>query len=334
MTQDCVIIPTFGTFVFHTTATTYDKTSRSFFPAQKRLSFDPDLFQEDDALILHYAETLKIGYKEAEELVQSDVYALKETLHTDGFAAFGEMGSFSVGKGHRFVFTPSEGYLFDNEYALLPPLKIKTAAELLDEKQREATQKKKEEKKRRRKRRLRRVLCWTWGVAAAVVLALFLLKNFAPDGSASGLSALLPTPKQAEMRSFPPEETPHIEAEQREKADTTVATAAAEKTETVADSTTIPTIKETKKEATAATATALSNRKYYYTIIASLPNEELAKQYLRDVDTSNFPNTDQLHGDNRIRVYTNRFLTHKEAREHLEELRAIKAFRDAWIMRK
>ena len=82
---ECVIVPNFGGFVSNVVSATIDKTTQTFTPPSKLISFNINLSQNDGLLANHIAKSEKISYEEAlnkiaDEVSDWNVILMKETL--------------------------------------------------------------------------------------------------------------------------------------------------------------------------------------------------------------------------------------------------------------
>lgn len=76
---------------------------------------------------------------------------------------------------------------------------------------------------------------------------------------------------------------------------------------------------------------AVTQTKYYYLIFGSFPNIHNAKVALRDISEDGFDNADILEGNNKIRLFLNKYSTLKEAMAAKQQLPF--KYREAWILK-
>ena len=104
--HDCVIIPEFGGFICNHKPAQIERESHVFFPPQKMISFNRNLFQNDGLLIGKISERESISYDEAKNIVEDFVKTLKARLANGETVVFEQIGSFSNNREGNVLFEP------------------------------------------------------------------------------------------------------------------------------------------------------------------------------------------------------------------------------------
>ena len=71
--HDCVIVPGFGGFIGNYTPARIDKSTSTFYPPVKQISFNRNLNHNDGLLVGRISESAKINYGDARNLVEEFV---------------------------------------------------------------------------------------------------------------------------------------------------------------------------------------------------------------------------------------------------------------------
>jgi nucleoid DNA-binding protein len=92
--HDCVIIPGFGGFIGNYTPAHIDKSSGTFYPPVKQISFNRNLNHNDGLLTGKVSELLKMNYADARNLVEQFADSVKGKLSNGEKVVFDHIGSF------------------------------------------------------------------------------------------------------------------------------------------------------------------------------------------------------------------------------------------------
>ena len=87
-TNDCVTIPSFGSFIMNFFPSTYDKTTGNLYPPSKRISFNPKIKNNDGLLINFISNQKKITFDQASKKVNDQVSSWKEILKNGNFREY------------------------------------------------------------------------------------------------------------------------------------------------------------------------------------------------------------------------------------------------------
>jgi nucleoid DNA-binding protein len=119
--HDCVIIPGFGGFIGNYTAARIDKTSNTFFPPVKQISFNRNLNHNDGLLVGRISESAKLNYADARNLVEEFVNDIRGRLSRGERVVFTNIGSFINNHEGNIQFEPDKdaNYHLDS-YGLVP----------------------------------------------------------------------------------------------------------------------------------------------------------------------------------------------------------------------
>lgn len=104
--HDCVIIPGFGGFIGNYTPASIDKTSGTFHPPVKQISFNRNLNHNDGLLIKKISGTLNINYGDARTLVEEFVAAMRKKLVGSEKVVFDKIGTFINNQEGNIQFEP------------------------------------------------------------------------------------------------------------------------------------------------------------------------------------------------------------------------------------
>lgn len=92
--NDCVIVPGFGGFIGNYSPARIDKSTGTFYPPVKQISFNRNLNHNDGLLIGKISFTLKINYGDARNLVEEFVAEIRKKLNKGEKVVFDNIGSF------------------------------------------------------------------------------------------------------------------------------------------------------------------------------------------------------------------------------------------------
>jgi len=104
--HDCVIVPGFGGFIGNYSPARLEKSTSTFFPPVKRISFNRNLKNNDGLLAGRISGSLKIGYNEALNKVEEFVAATGKKLERGEKVVFDNIGSFSNNQEGNIQFEP------------------------------------------------------------------------------------------------------------------------------------------------------------------------------------------------------------------------------------
>jgi nucleoid DNA-binding protein len=104
--HDCVIVPGFGGFIGNYNPARIDKSTSTFYPPVKRISFNRNLNHNDGLLVGRISESAKINYGDARNLVVEYVASLKKKLEKGEKIVFDNIGSFINNQEGNIQFEP------------------------------------------------------------------------------------------------------------------------------------------------------------------------------------------------------------------------------------
>ena len=104
--HDCVIVPGFGGFIGNYNPAHIDKSTSTFYPPVKQISFNRNLNHNDGLLVGKISESAKINYGDARNLVEEYVASLKKKLEKGEKLVFDNIGSFINNQEGNTQFEP------------------------------------------------------------------------------------------------------------------------------------------------------------------------------------------------------------------------------------
>jgi nucleoid DNA-binding protein len=117
--HDCVIVPGFGGFIGNYTPASIDKSSSTFYPPVKLISFNRNLNHNDGLLVGRICESAKVNYGDARNLVEGFVSSLRSRLGKGEKVIFDQIGSFINNQEGNVQFEPDKTVNYHlNSYGL------------------------------------------------------------------------------------------------------------------------------------------------------------------------------------------------------------------------
>jgi nucleoid DNA-binding protein len=117
--HDCVIVPGFGGFIGNYTPAFIDKSSSTFYPPVKQISFNRNLNHNDGLLVGRISESAKVNYGDARNLVEEFVSSLRGRLGKGEKVIFDHIGSFTNNQEGNVQFEPDKTVNYHlNSYGL------------------------------------------------------------------------------------------------------------------------------------------------------------------------------------------------------------------------
>lgn len=107
--HDCVIVPGFGGFIGNYTPARIDRSSGTFFPPVKQISFNRNLNHNDGLLVGRISGSSGINYGDARNLVEEFVSELRRKLEKGERVVFDHIGSFINNQEGNIQFEPDLG---------------------------------------------------------------------------------------------------------------------------------------------------------------------------------------------------------------------------------
>ncbi|MGC1390338.1 MAG: SPOR domain-containing protein [Bacteroidales bacterium] len=106
--NDCVIVPGFGGFIGNYTPARIEKSTGTFYPPVKQISFNRNLNHNDGLLAGRISIALKINYGDARNLVEEFVAGLRKKLEKGEKVVFDNIGSFVNNTEGNVQFEPDK----------------------------------------------------------------------------------------------------------------------------------------------------------------------------------------------------------------------------------
>jgi hypothetical protein len=119
--HDCVIVPGFGGFIGNYTPAHIDRSTDTFYPPVKKISFNRNLNHNDGLLVGRISGSNEINYGDARNLVEEFVAGIRKKLEKGEKVVFDNIGSFVNNHEGNIQFEPDSivNYHLDS-YGLEP----------------------------------------------------------------------------------------------------------------------------------------------------------------------------------------------------------------------
>ena len=105
--HQCVIMPGFGAFLTEIQSAEIQDGTHSFYPPKKVISFNAYLKSNDGLLANHIAQSEKIEYTQAVNIIENEVINWKNKLKNAEILSLKNIGDFALNLDKNLVFTPS-----------------------------------------------------------------------------------------------------------------------------------------------------------------------------------------------------------------------------------
>lgn len=110
--HDCVILPSFGGFIGNYQPAQIDKSTNTFKPPVKAISFNRNLGHNDGLLIGKISEERKIGYADSKRIVEDFIDGLRARLEKGERVTFERIGYFQTNSEGSIEFEPDRDINF------------------------------------------------------------------------------------------------------------------------------------------------------------------------------------------------------------------------------
>jgi hypothetical protein len=110
--HDCVILPSFGGFIGNYQPAQIDKSTNTFTPPVKAISFNRNLIHNDGLLIGKISEEKNIGYADSKRIVEDFIEGLSLSLEKGERVAFDRIGYFQTNSEGSIEFEPDRDINF------------------------------------------------------------------------------------------------------------------------------------------------------------------------------------------------------------------------------
>jgi hypothetical protein len=104
--HDCVIVPGFGGFIGNYTPARIDKSTSTFYPPLKQISFNRNLNHNDGLLIGKISSSSGLNYGDARNIVEEFVLGVRRKLEKGEKVVFDNVGSFINNQEGNIQFEP------------------------------------------------------------------------------------------------------------------------------------------------------------------------------------------------------------------------------------
>lgn len=130
VTNDCVVMPGLGAVLAHSLPARYDQSRSLLTPPTRTFSFNVSLTHNDGLLVSSVARSKSISFEAARNFVAGEVEAMKRKLSADGCLSLGEVGSLKISEGSVMSFEPGRVSALSPQYMWLPELELCPVADL------------------------------------------------------------------------------------------------------------------------------------------------------------------------------------------------------------
>jgi CCDC81-like prokaryotic HU domain 1/CCDC81-like prokaryotic HU domain 2/SPOR domain len=119
--HDCVIVPGFGGFIGNYAPARIDKSTGTFYPPVKQISFNRNLNHNDGLLVGKISSSAQINYSDARSLVEDFVSDIRKKLDKGDKVVFDNLGSFINNNEGNVQFEPDRNVNYHlDSYGLEP----------------------------------------------------------------------------------------------------------------------------------------------------------------------------------------------------------------------
>lgn len=309
--HDCVIIPGLGGFVANQVSVSYCADTNTFSPPSKQILFNALLTYNDGLLAQSIMEADFLSFEQAMSLINQDVksffYLLKKQPQ---YLNFGDLGTFSLVENKNLIFEPNLDFVFSPhtfglQSASLFPLENKLIKADFSKSYAEKGSVSK--------------LAWA-SIAAFIIVLLFPVGVF-ENPTLNKASVLSVQWEQSISQNVLQEESKNIEKDSQQ---------------IVLDSSAVQTtlhIEEEPLKIEQAQELKIEE-KVFHVIIASLPSQQLANQYLQEIKADSLKSLSIIHRDNRFRVAVESFSNKQDAESFLKEFKnQHPQYAQAWVLK-
>lgn len=104
--NDCVIVPGFGAFIGNYIPARHDKSTDTFYPPERKISFNRNLVHNDGLIVGRLSEALGINYGDARAMVEEYSENLQKRLKRGERLAIDHLGTFWTNREGSLQFEP------------------------------------------------------------------------------------------------------------------------------------------------------------------------------------------------------------------------------------
>lgn len=304
---DCVVVPGLGAFIAQYESACFDKSCSSILPPRRNIAFNESISHNDGLLATSISRRENVSYNAAMRIISEGVAGIQSAIHDKGTAEIGRIGTLSPNsQGDALLFIP-DATGDCNEYAFLRPVK---AIPVLEAAALEAPRENLPDKYikiHRRRPHLREAM----KIAASLLLMIALCIPFISDVSTHS--------SDVNFASMGPSKTAATEA------------ASSTLIDTVPSYLPLAALPEGVGMAVVDTVAKPVAADSYYLIVASLPTEAKAREFIRD---NGNPSLGIICTESRARVYAASSPTLAGALSLAKESGIEDRYPGVWVYRK
>ena len=353
MENECVIIPDFGGFITHYTPARHLIEENRFLPPYRSVGFNPLLKMNDGLLIQSYMQAHEISYPAAQQMVESAVNDLRDTLSQNGCIQMTGLGELQQNIEGNLEFSPNRQGIASPALYGWSTFEMKELTALHRAEERMPERKEEQQSKAKRSNTVVININRTWlnhavAIAAAILLFFFMStpventyvepESYASIGNANWFeqirtrslaTTIIDVAQPVQQKKKAPatqkihEEKIHLiqpapsPKKQKTKTETPV-------TKPVEQPTAAPVILQ---KATRTVAT-----KQYHIIVASVNNQTEAEQVLKKLAAKGYQEASIIERDGRVRVALMSSSDKESLNTKIIQLRKEEQFKDAWML--
>ena len=339
VSNDCVVIPALGAVIAHDIPARFDHSQHILMPPSRSFSFNSSLTHNDGLLISSVARSKSISFEASRNLVAGEVESMKRVLAEARSLSLGMVGTLKSAENGVYTFTPgSKASSLSPKYFWLQDLKCSPITELA---RRQARSEELAAESTRRRVSPVNYLYHVFRVAASFALLLALgfvlttpiafdkaqyaslgLENFSVEQPEKPVQA-------SQLIRRPGESTGVVKLYLREFEDAIISVDTAEHAAYIRERQLAKTDVLTQQDDNLGSALRLNDNDRYFLIVASLPTEIEAREY---IENSNNQQLGILAKDGRYRVYVATGSNLREAQTAAATL--SDRYPDVWVCRK
>ena len=121
--EHCVVIPEFGAIISKQADASLNYLSKEVRPAHTSVIFNAQISSDDGMLTNELRTLLNVQYRQAYDLIQSEIEQLKAILFVKKMVSFAPLGNFFLNSQHEIFFIGSNHLNLDTHYFGLKPIR-------------------------------------------------------------------------------------------------------------------------------------------------------------------------------------------------------------------
>lgn len=341
LSNDCVIVPGFGGFMAHHIEAHYDESDHVMLPPLRTIGFNPQLKINDSLLVQSYIEAYDLSYPEALHKIENEVSELRQQLESNGSYEMSDIGMLRMADEERYEFTPCEaGILTPELYGLnsieLTELHKASATATATEESHQQQSAKVVELKQQETASAQVTTTADDAeaphVARTVSIKVSLLRNIAAACIAIIAFLLIPAPLANTTATQVAQS--HIDTDLLYRIMPKDVVTGGNDIKLTAKATQPDAQTAAPKGTAAKPVAAKSQEESFYTLVlASRVTLKNATEYTHQLQSKGYKEASVYRNGKGTKVICGHYLTHADALQALNTLRANKEFAESWVMK-